>query len=155
MFTSTLDGAGQLPGYFSRFGEVAAHRASQCIYQDTFHLMDGLGGQIVIVKVTHKGTEHLGCPVHCSSSRTLISLTTPVLRKYRVHSSRHRLFKSIFMVQSAKDRTAYHTLMCWKPVSAGLQRSRQVRRWLRNLRLQRRMRTPLVVMLYPCLGCAS
>jgi hypothetical protein len=41
-----------LSGYFSRFGEVAAHRASQCIDQDAFHLMDGLGGQSVIVKVT-------------------------------------------------------------------------------------------------------
>ncbi len=81
MFTITRDGAGQLSGYFRRFGEVAAHRASQCIYQDTFHLMDGLGGQIVIVKVTHKGTEHLGCPVHGYSSRMLISLTTCRSRK--------------------------------------------------------------------------
>src|SRR5687768_9365203 len=55
--------------------------------------MDGLGGQIVIGKVTHKGTEHLGCPVHCYSSRTLMSLTTSgsqkpiatVLRKMSIH----------------------------------------------------------------------
>jgi hypothetical protein len=32
-----------LPGDFSRFGEVATHRAGQCIHQDTFHLMDCLG----------------------------------------------------------------------------------------------------------------
>ena len=43
MFTITLDGAGQLSGNFSRFGEVAAHSARQCIHQDTFHLMDRLG----------------------------------------------------------------------------------------------------------------
>src|SRR5438132_13393374 len=70
MFTIILDGAGQLSGNFRRFGEVAAHSASQCIHQDTFHLMDCLGGQSVIVQVTHKGTEHLGCPVHGYSSRT-------------------------------------------------------------------------------------
>src|SRR5438132_9882486 len=70
MFTIILDGAGQLSGNFRRFGEVAAHSASQCIHQDTFYLMDCLGGQSVIVQVTHKGTEHLGCPVHGCSSRT-------------------------------------------------------------------------------------
>src|SRR4030095_8916567 len=55
--------------------------------------MDGLGGQSVIVKVTHKSTEHLGCLVHCSSSRTLISLITcgsrkpiaTVIRKMSLH----------------------------------------------------------------------
>src|SRR5512132_197969 len=76
MVTSTLDGAGQVSGDFRRFGKVAAHRAGQGIHQDTFHLMDGLGGQIVIVQVTHKATEHLSCPVHGYSSRTLMSLTT-------------------------------------------------------------------------------
>src|SRR5882724_2516395 len=81
MFPSTLDGAGQVSGDFRRFGEVAAHRARQGIHQDTFHLMDGLGGQIVIVQVTHQGTERLGCPVHGYSSRTLMSLTTCGSRK--------------------------------------------------------------------------
>ena len=45
MFTITLDGAGQLSGNFRRFQTVAAHRARQCIHQDTFHLMDRLGGK--------------------------------------------------------------------------------------------------------------
>ena len=59
------------------------------------------------------------------------------------------LFRPVFMVQAAKDRTRHHTAMCRQLMPPFMKWSRQRRKRLGNTRPQSHVRATCIVMAYP------